>query len=72
MKDFEVSCAELHIQLFILPPKRPQWNGGVERGITKSLHKYNTHRPHFKLEGLNGVPYPRAHSVVSYVMNSYR
>lgn len=32
MKDFESACAELHIQLFVLPPRRPQWNGGVERG----------------------------------------
>ena len=32
MKDFEEACAELGILLFVLPPKRPQWNGGVERG----------------------------------------
>jgi len=38
MKDFEEACAELHIQLFVLPPKRPQWNGGVERG-NKTLEK---------------------------------
>ena len=32
MADFEKACAELEIQLFVLPPKRPQWNGGVELG----------------------------------------
>ncbi len=32
MKDFEEACAELKLQLFVLPPRRPQWNGGVERG----------------------------------------
>ena len=32
MKDFEETCKELGIHLFVLPPKRPQWNGGVERG----------------------------------------
>jgi putative transposase len=32
MKDFEQACAELHIPLYVLPPSRPQYNGGVERG----------------------------------------
>ena len=32
MKDFEQECAKNNIPLFVLPPKRPQWNGGVERG----------------------------------------
>lgn len=31
MKDFEHECSKLKIPLFVLPPKRPQWNGGVER-----------------------------------------
>ncbi len=32
MRDFEALCAKLGIALYVLPPKRPQWNGGVERG----------------------------------------
>lgn len=32
MKDFEAECQNLGIDLFVLPPKRPQYNGGVERG----------------------------------------
>lgn len=32
MKDFEEACAELGIKLYVLPPSRPQYNGGVERG----------------------------------------
>ena len=32
MLHFEEVCAELEIELFVLPPKRPQYNGGVERG----------------------------------------
>ena len=32
MKEFEEACATLGIDLFVLSPKRPQWNGGVERG----------------------------------------
>jgi putative transposase len=31
MADFEAACQELGIELFVLPPRRPQWNGGVER-----------------------------------------
>ena len=30
MRDFEEACGELSIPLFVLPPRRPQWNGRVE------------------------------------------
>ena len=32
MRHFEQRCEELGIALFVLPPNRPQYNGGVERG----------------------------------------
>ena len=32
MADFEDACAELDIPLFVLPPRKPTYNGGVERG----------------------------------------
>ena len=32
MRHFETECAKLKIPLYVLPPKRPQYNGGVERG----------------------------------------
>jgi len=32
MADFEKACKEHKIELYVLPPKRPQYNGGVERG----------------------------------------
>ena len=32
MAEFEKACAALNIQRFVLPPRRPQWNGGAERG----------------------------------------
>jgi transposase InsO family protein len=32
MLHFEEACSDLGIQLYVLPPKRPQYNGGVERG----------------------------------------
>lgn len=32
MRHFEEACKELGIALYVLPPRRPQHNGGVERG----------------------------------------
>ena len=32
MADFEEACAALEIPLLVLPPRKPQYNGGVERG----------------------------------------
>lgn len=32
MKHFEAECERRKIPLHVLPPRRPQWNGGVERG----------------------------------------
>ena len=32
MRHFETECQKLNIDLYVLPPKRPQYNGGVERG----------------------------------------
>jgi putative transposase len=32
MADFELACKELDIALYVLLPKKPQYNGGVERG----------------------------------------
>lgn len=32
MAEFEEACEDLNIPLIVLPPKSPQYNGGVERG----------------------------------------
>jgi hypothetical protein len=32
MKEFENTCQELGLPLYVLPPKRPDYNGGIERG----------------------------------------
>ena len=32
MDQFEEACAELEIPLIVLPPSKPTYNGGVERG----------------------------------------
>jgi putative transposase len=32
MLHFEEACADFGIELYVLPPKKPQYNGGVQRG----------------------------------------
>ena len=43
MKEFEKECAARKIPLFVLPPRKPKYNGGVERGnrIFKEEFYYN-------------------------------
>jgi len=45
MSEFEQSCADNNIELFVLPPNRPQYNGGVER-TNRTLREdfYDDHR----------------------------
>jgi putative transposase len=45
MAHFEQACADNNINLFVLPPKRPQYNGGVERANrTMREEFYGDHR----------------------------
>lgn len=75
MKEFEDACEEKGIKLYVLPPRSPELNGGVERingtwreefynfyedlpenilklsrYVKKYEKKYNTFRPHQKLD----------------------
>jgi transposase InsO family protein len=43
MKEFETACAELDIALYVLPPKRPQYNGGVERSNPTFREEFYAH-----------------------------
>lgn len=45
MSEFEQSCKDNKIELFVLPPSRPQYNGGVER-TNRTLREdfYDDHR----------------------------
>ena len=32
MAEFEDACSQLKLTLIVLPPRKPEYNGGVERG----------------------------------------
>lgn len=40
MAEFEGACADLGILLIVLPPKKPPFNGGVERGNRISREEF--------------------------------
>jgi len=40
MGEFETACGGAHIHLFVLPPKRPQYNGAVERVHATSKYEF--------------------------------
>lgn len=57
MAHFEQACADNNIRLFVLPPKRPQYNGGVERANrTMREEFYNDHRVFADSIELCGLP----------------
>ena len=52
--DFERACEELDIALFVLPPKRPQLNGCVERANdTTRVEFWNRYDGDFTVEAVN-------------------
>ena len=69
MKDFEEECKRLNIPLFVLPPSRPQWNGGVERSnriFREELYARND----LKAESIGAFKHELQKAVIKY--NTYR
>jgi len=68
MKEFEEECALHKIPLFVLPPNRPQYNGGVERGnrIFKEEFYYNRLIPGHSLGEIRNELHTAAHKYNSY------
>lgn len=69
MKDFEDECQKLNIELFVLPPSRPQWNGGVERGNRIFREEFYA-RKDLKAESIGAFKGELQQAVLKY--NNYR
>ena len=54
MADFEQACQDLHIPLYVLPPRRPQFNGCVERANDSTrVEFWNLYDGHFTVADAN-------------------
>jgi transposase InsO family protein len=69
MLHFEEACAELEIELFVLPPKRPQYNGGVERGNRTFREEFYARRD-MTADSARAINFELQKAVLKY--NSYR
>lgn len=69
MKDFEAECEKRKIPLYVLPPRRPQWNGGVERGNRTFREEFYS-QPAFLWDSVGDINAALQKAVHKY--NSYR
>jgi len=69
MAEFETACAGLNIPLIVLPPSKPKYNGGVERGnrIFKEEFYYNKL---IKADSIGGIRAELKYAIKKY--NQYR
>jgi putative transposase len=69
MAEFEEACAELEIPLIVLPPKKPTYNGGVERG-NRTFREEFYNRPNLLADSIGAMRYELNKAVKKY--NTYR
>jgi transposase InsO family protein len=69
MAEFENACAELNIPLIVLPPKKPTYNGGVERG-NRTFQEEFYFQPNLLADTIGAMRYELSKAVNTY--NSYR
>jgi putative transposase len=69
MKEFEQACEELNIPLFVLPPKRPQYNGGVERG-NRTLREEFYNQKNLLADSIQALRHDLTQALTKY--NTYR
>jgi putative transposase len=69
MRDFEDACADKDIALYVLPPKRPQYNGGVERGNRTFREEFYS-RNDLLADSIGAIKHELSKAVHKY--NSYR
>ena len=69
MKEFEETCQAFNIPLYVLPPKRPQYNGGVERGNRIFREEFYQQKKLLE-DSIQGLRYALAIALKKY--NTYR
>ena len=69
MGEFENCCRELNIPLHVLPPRRPEYNGGVERGNRTFRGEFYAN-PHCLEDSVRGIQTALSKALIKY--NTYR
>ena len=69
MAEFEDACATLNIPLIVLPPKKPEYNGGVERG-NRTFREEFYNRADLLEDSVRGMQAALSKALVKY--NTYR
>lgn len=69
MAEFEDTCATLNIPLIVLPPKKPEYNGGVERG-NRTFREEFYNRSDLLEDSVRGMQAALSKALVKY--NTYR
>lgn len=69
MAEFEDACAELGIPLIVLPPSKPTYNGGVERGNRTFREEFYS-RPNLLADSIGAMRYELMKATQKY--NTYR
>jgi len=69
MADFEEACEELGIELIVLLPIKPTYNGGVERGNRTSREEFYN-RSNLLADSMGHMRYELRKALEEY--NSYR
>lgn len=67
--EFEQACADLKIDLIVLPPRKPEYNGGVERG-NRTFREEFYERSNLLEDSVRGIQAALAKAVQKY--NTYR
>mgnify|MGYP000267007354 CR=1 FL=1 len=69
MAEFEEACAELGIPLIVLPPRKPAYNGGVERG-NRTFREEFYNKSNLLADSLGAMKYELKKATAKY--NTYR
>lgn len=69
MAEFEQACAEMKIPLIVLPPAKPTYNGGVERG-NRTFKEEFYNAPSLQADSIGAIRNELKKAVIKY--NNYR